>query len=153
MRRDAFTALELIIVIAIGAIIMGTTFFSLSSFLARTGLDTARKEIIRLVRRAHDNSVFRFKDSQWGLNFDDTAGTITLFTGPNFAARDSQFDSIYLLQKSIALNSIALTGGGKEIVFRKTDGYTAQNGSIHLRDNRPIITIITINQWGQINFQ
>lgn len=153
MRKNAFTVIELIIVITITSIIIGATFFSLSSFLTKTGLDSAKKEIIRLARRAHDNAVFRFNDKKWGLYFDDSAGIITLFAGDNFAGHDAQFDNVYELPQSIEIASVALTGGGKEIVFRKTDGFTAQNGDILLRDKRPVSITITINQWGQINFQ
>lgn len=142
--------LEVIIVIAIIAVMAGGIFTILSSFIVNTYVDDTSQEIVYTIREANTNTISRLYDLRWGVYFDDTDLSFTLFAGESYATRNMQYDVVTDLPASVTLSQISFNGGGKEVVFRKIAGDTTQYGSLKVRSTGGLERTITINQLGQI---
>lgn len=152
LRHKAFSLVELILVIAILGILAGVFFFSFSSLLIKTELDTKSIEVRNLLRTAQNQAAARWNDSRWGVYFDIPASQATLFAGPSFAARNQQFDTLLALPLSVKINALIINGGGTEVVFRRGSGETTQFGSVTLTGANGTPQTIYFNAIGQIGF-
>lgn len=142
--------LEIILVVAALAIMVGGTFTIMSSFITNTYVDDTAQEVIHSLRKANTNTIARLYDLRWGVHFDDTASSFTFFAGESYAARNTEYDIVTSLPASVTFSQLAFNGGGKEVIFRKIAGDTAQYGSLKVRSTGGQERTITINQVGQI---
>ncbi len=149
-QEKGLTLLEIIIVVAITAIIAGGVFSMFSAFIMDTQVDDAAQEMIYALRKANTNTMVRLNDLPWGVRFDDTTSQFTFFAGSTYATRAIQYDAVTILPTSVTFSQISLNGGGKEVVFRKVAGDTAQYGTLKVRSTNGKERTITINQLGQI---
>ncbi|MFC1655328.1 prepilin-type N-terminal cleavage/methylation domain-containing protein [Patescibacteria group bacterium] len=151
-KKNGFTIIELLLVIALTVIIFSGVFAVQGRFLVNTYLDTNTEQIVQQLRLAQMRSISKFKDSEWGVYFDeDVDGNddkFVLFKGSNYENRDQSYDIITNLPDSIALSSINLTGGTDYIVFNKVTGATKNSGSIQIFDNQEGVNTILINGKG-----
>lgn len=147
--KRGFNLIELIIVIAIFAIVAGGTMVALSGFLSDSQLSDHSKQIVYSIRKAQSNSIMRVKGSQWGVNFDSAVGVVTLFKGSSYSARDINYDQAQVLPQSLSLNNILFDSGRTEVVFTKVNGGTGDFGSFQVQDANNNYTI-TINQFGKV---
>jgi len=148
--KEGITLLEIILVVAALAIMAGGTFTIFSSFITNTYVDDAAQEIVYSLRKANTNTIARLHDLRWGVYFNDTVQSFTLFAGENFAARNTQYDAVTNLPASVSFPQISFNGSGKEVVFRKIAGDTTQYGFLKVRSTSGQERTITINQLGQI---
>lgn len=148
--RKGTTLLEIILVIAVIIIMATGTFTIFSSFITNTYIDDTAQEIVHTLRKANTNTIARLYDLRWGVYFNDTAKSFSLFAGGSYAARDTQYDTVTNLPASVTLSQLSFNGGGKEIVFRKIAGDTTQYGSLKVLSSNGQERTITINQLGQI---
>lgn len=152
LRHKAFSLVELILVIAILGILAGVFFFSFSSLLMKTELDTKSIEMRNLLRTAHVQAAARVNDSRWGVYFNIPASQATLFAGPSFAARNQQLDTLLALPLSVKINALTINGGETEVVFRRGSGQTTQFGTVTLTGANGMQQTIYFNAIGQIGF-
>ncbi len=150
-----FTLVELLIVIAIGAIILGGSFVAYSRMAGKSYLDTRTYELIQAIRQAQLNSMVRLNDSQWGIHIDPDLGgnndNFVIFKGSTYAGRDISYDFVTDLPNNISISSVSLNGGGNDIIFSKTTGVTLQYGSITLTDNQSDSYMLNINSYGVVS--
>ncbi|MBI5413187.1 hypothetical protein HZA42_02445 [Candidatus Peregrinibacteria bacterium] len=149
-QKAGITMLEIIVVVTVIVIIAAGTFSIFSSFMANTYVDDTAQEIVYTLRKANTNTIARYYDLRWGVYFDDTAKSFTLFAGESYAARNAQHDVATNLPASVTLSQISFNGGGKEVVFRKIAGDTTRYGSLKVQSTGGRERTITINQLGQI---
>lgn len=83
-------------------------------------------------------------DTGWGVYLQ--SGSITLFKGTSYAARDSSFDEAFEVPTSITPTGIS------EIVFTKFSGIPQTTGTITLTSNTNETRNITINAKGMVNY-
>jgi len=139
----ALTLIELLIVIAIIAIIGATTSPVYSNFLARNHYRSKISEVASSLSTARTNAIAGRGDSDWGVSL--SSSQITLFKGSSFAARDSGFDQTYTVP------SVVTFSGLSEIVFTRPHGYPTTTGSITISSNTSDSTSFTINQFGSFS--
>ena len=113
-RLKGFTLVELLLVIAIVAILAGVSFPYYSKILFRNSLSISNQAISQSLRRAQLLSQSGQSDSQWGIYAQ--ANSLTLFSGATYATRDSSLDELHNLSEGIVLT------GDTEIVFEKFTG-------------------------------
>ena len=151
--KNGFTLIELLIIIGTMIILMALAAPAFRVFQKESDLNDSAEEIINILRLAQNKTLASEGASQYGVYFDDTTTPhqYTLFKGSNYSSRDSSFDEIRRLPKSIEIYEINL-GGGKEVVLNRVSGETNQSGNIKIRLISDIsrTKVIYIEDTGQV---
>lgn len=144
IRNTGFTLLELILSIAVVAILAGIAIPIYQSFQTRNDLDIAIVEIAQTIRRSQILAQAVDGDISWGTYIQP--GSITLFKGTSYVARDSNFDELFSIPDSVTPSGLS------EIVFTKFTGLPQATGTTTLTSNINETRSITINAKGTINY-
>lgn len=155
MKFKGFTYIEVIITIAIFIIAFALGSLSLNYFFNSNAMNTVEDRLISSLRVAKTNSERRIHNSSWGIYFYDNTNeeendSFTFFNGSSYAGRDQSFDDVFQFPLNINYSSINLNGGGSEVVFTRSDGYTDNYGDIIIQNSSDQLLNININKYGQI---
>lgn len=159
-EKKAFTLLELLIVIAIMTIIVGSSIFVTYGFFVRTQLDNTMLVLVETLRRAQTLSRNAVQDSAWGLKINEDS--LVLFKANDGDAdgipdsysqtitRDTSFDTRYDLSGEVEIAE----SGQVEIIFNKLTGEPriGSNLTIQLNAAGSYTRLVTINPVGTINY-
>lgn len=138
-----FTLLEVLLSIAMIAILTGFSIPVFRTMLTKNDLDVATTTVAQTLRRAQTQSLAVDGDTSRGVKVQ--SGSITLFKGTSYAARDSNFDETFDMATTIGMS------GTTEIVFTRFTGLPQATGTINLStesDSRSV----SINEKGTIGF-
>lgn len=144
VEERGFTLIELLIVLAIGAMALGSLVIFGNQFIVAQELDRAVELTKNELKAAQSNSISGTMDSVWGVEF--FSNYIIRFRGESFANRVEEFD--YLTNFSSALS----ISGPNEIVFSRPNGIPSITGDIIFTLGSRTKTI-TINTEGVISVQ
>lgn len=139
-----FTLLEILLSIATITIIAGISIPVYLSFQVRNDLDIAALEIAQSARRAQTLSKAVDGDTSWGIKIQ--LGSLLLFRGASYAARNTNFDEVFPVPTSI------VPSGLSELVFTKFTGLPQVTGVITLTSNTNETRNITINAKGAVSY-
>lgn len=143
-RGTGFTLVEIIIVLAVMALILAISAPVYRRSQMKNDLETGGAVIVQSLRRAQILSQAVAGDSDWGV--DIKKSQITLFKGSSYLARDFSFDETYDLPSSLDVSGLS------ELVFNKFSGLPQANGTITLKIDDNEIKNITINSQGMVNY-
>lgn len=143
-HSKGITIIELLIVIAIIAIIGASTTPMLSNFLVRNFLRNKTNELTASLRTAQINSISGKEDSQWGVNI--SSSDITLFKGSSFASRDPDFDQPFSIPASINITN-------DEIMFDRLTGNPDSTATLSVSSNAGESNTVSVNEVGTVNVQ
>ncbi len=143
-KGEGFTLIELLLSISVIMLIAGLSAPVYQSFQVRNDLDIATVATAQSLRRAQMLSQAVDGDTTWGVKAQ--TGSVVLFKGANYAARDTSYDEIFDVQESIAPSGVS------EIVFTKFAGLPQTAGTIIYTSNANETRTITINAEGMISF-
>lgn len=143
-KTAGFTLLEVLLSVAIIALIAGIGTPIYQAFQVRNDLDVATNTISQSFRRAQVLSQAVDGDTTWGLSVQ--SGAIILFQGASYASRNTNFDEVFDLPGSIT------TSGVSEIVYNKFTGEPQNTGTVTLTSNANETRNITINGKGTITY-
>ena len=144
-RRPGFTALELILVLAIFVVTAGVTLPFLGKFRTSETLETHAQEIVQTLRRAQHKSLAGQRDSAWGVQFQ--AGEYILFAGTSYATRNTAFDESHKVTGNFTFS------GSGELVFRKISGAAMTGGTVTLAHTDAGSRSVEVNSAGAISLQ
>ena len=139
-----FTIIEVMLSLAVIAIILGVSTPIYQSFQVRNDLDIAATTIAQSMRRAQALSQAVDGDTTWGV--DVRSGSITVYKGASYATRDTTFDELFDMPTSITPSGL---GGA---VFTKFTGLPQTTGTITLTSNANEVRNITINSKGMVSY-
>ena len=139
-----FTLIEMMLSIALIAIIAGLSAPVYQSFQTRNDLDIVAVTIAHSLRRAQLLAQASDGDSSWGVAVQ--ASGISLFKGISYVARDASYDEIFDLPGSLTPSGVS------EIVFAKFTGLPQTTGTVTITSNTNEIRSITINQKGMVAY-
>ena len=141
LNNRGFTLLELLLSVAIVALLAGLSLPVYRTLMQKNDLDIATTTIAQSLRRAQILSQAVDGDTTWGVNAQ--SNNIVIFKGTSYATRDATFDETFDVPTTIGIS------GSTEIVFAKFTGLPQTTGTINLstaNDSRSV----TINAKGTI---
>lgn len=141
--NKGFTLLEVLLSIAVVAVLAGFSLPIFRTMLTKNDLDVATVTVAQTLRRTQILSQAVDGDTSWGIKVQ--SGTITLFRGTSYGTRDSSFDETFDLPTSIN------PSGTTEIVYAKFTGLPQTTGSIIFSTANDTKTI-SVNEKGTVNY-
>ncbi len=142
MKPRAFTLIEMLLSIAVIAILAAIMTPVFLSFQTRNDIDVASMAVTRSVYRAQQLARSGEGDSTWGVNL--SSGAVTIFKGTTYAGRDVNYDEIFSIP-----NNITLTGTSS-VVFSKMYGLPSASSTITLTSVNNETRIVNINAKGAL---
>jgi len=140
-KQRGFSLIEIVIAMAIGAVLVAAIVVSFSSFRNSKTVDITADQILAVINEARVKSVSSEDYSRFGVHFETSRIVLfkgDIFTEPNPANIET------ILSPLVEISNISLSGGGADIVFQKLTGKTGNNGSLRVRlksDNNKYKTI------------
>ena len=151
-KNSAFSLIESVIAMAIGAVLVAAIVVSFSSFRNSKIVDISADQVLSVINEARVKTVSSEDYSRFGVRFE--ANRVVLFKGDIFAEPNpSNIET--LLSPLAEISDISLNGGGADIVFQKLTGKTGNYGSLRVRlksDNNKYKTI-SVKSTGIANIQ
>jgi len=142
-KSMGFTMVELVMVVAILALLMVVSLPAAINFYKTRQLDVHEQGIVQVLRRAQLKAMAVERDSAFGVFV--ASNQYVLFVGDSYAGRDSIYDEVFELPDNIEVSGLS------EIVFSKLDGITADTGTINLVIDSSS-GAISINEMGRVNY-
>lgn len=139
-----FTLVELIIVIGLSVIIVGSFAILGNQIVVTQELERAKEIIKSELSNAQIKSIGGTDDSAWGVVL--SPNQITSFRGTSFATRNVDYDRVINFSGAINIS------GANEIVFNRIDGSIAPGATITISSGSQTNTI-SINKHGAIELQ
>lgn len=137
-----FTLLEILLVLAMIAIIFAISPPLYTKLVSQSALDSDISTLVSVLRKAESNSLASSYNSSWGVQI--TNSKYTLFKGDSYENRDKDFDEDYNFYEETTVS------GSSSIVFAKAN-YELGTSSISL-SNAEDTKIININNLGLISY-
>lgn len=148
--RLGFTMIEMLIVLGIMAILAIVVAPFVGTSVGRSQLKDVTRDIADTMRRAQTQAMTGNGNSSWGVHFQ--SGQYVLFKGNVYNAGDPE-NITTVLSSYLTISSIALNGGGSDVIFTTKKGDTTQYGSIQLKEVASTkTTTITISAAGLITY-
>jgi prepilin-type N-terminal cleavage/methylation domain-containing protein len=142
--QKGFTLLEVLLSVSLISVIAGVSIPIYQSFQVRNDLDIATTSTVQILRRAQVLSQASDGDISWGWQIQ--SGSMTLFKGVSYVARDVAYDEVFDVPTSITPSGVS------EIVYTKFTGLPSVTGTVTLTSNTNETRSITINAKGTASY-
>lgn len=142
--RSGFTVIELMITTALVAMMAFFSFSAYQSFQVKNDLDIAVNTIVQSLWRAQILAQASDGDMSWGVKVQ--SGSIVLFGGASFSARDAAYD------ESFDLPSTITPAGVTEVVYEKFTGVPQTTGTTTLTTTTNESRTIILNSKGTLTY-
>lgn len=144
--QKGFTLIEIILVLAIGALLTSFVALSFSKVNEHEVLNTNSDLIVSILNEARSMTLSSVGDTGYGVHFDTEQ--VVLFRGATYSAV-SGTNVPTALNSRVALRNISF-GGGSNVVFNRLTGATAQSGTleIYLKSATTTYKTITVSGTG-----
>lgn len=142
-HERGFTLLELLLSVAVISALAGLSLPVYRTLLQKNDLDIAAVTIAQSLRRSQMMSQAVDGNTTWGVKIQ--SGSIVLFKGASYAARDTTFDETFDVPTSIGVS------GTTEYVFSKLTGLPQATGTVNLSTESDA-RAVTLNAKGMVNY-
>lgn len=144
---NAFTLIELMVVIAISVLLVLVTISFFSSFRNSQVLQGETSQALSMLNKAQAYTLNSKGDSAYGVRVN--GDQLILFQGLVFSS-SSPSNEAYVLNTAVAIASTTLSGGGTDIVFDRLTGDTSNNGSfaVYLKSDVAQKNFISVSKTG-----
>ena len=137
-----FTLLELLITLAIIAVLISSSWPSLANFYLNYQLVAERDTLIAVLRKAQSSAFTNKNQGSYGLYI--SAEQYTIFKGISYAGRDPAFDEKFSRSTNVGISGLS------EIIFASLSAAPDRTGNFILSSGNQTLTI-QINGEGTIN--
>ncbi len=143
-NRKGFSLVELLLVIALMAIVGTGVLVVYRGVWIRNDLKVNRNIVVSNLRRAHIMALNSRENSSWGVKVG--SGTLIVFKGEAYSSRDSAFDESFMLSNSVSIS------GTDEFVFESFSGEAGIDGTMTLITEGGDQVDIFVNDKGFIDY-
>ncbi|HEY4498247.1 MAG TPA: prepilin-type N-terminal cleavage/methylation domain-containing protein [Candidatus Paceibacterota bacterium] len=141
--KKGLTLIEVVITMAILAIIGGLGLFVSTDFYRGYILRTERDTLVSILQRQRSRALNNVSDSHHGVFLE--TDQYTVFQGNSYASRNPDYDEVINLPSSVVI------GGINEVVFESLSGDSSASGDITISRDPQTFTI-SLNNEGRINY-
>lgn len=117
-----FTLVELLLVIALMAVVAGFSTPFYARFLTQNSVSVVQDQISSHLRRAQMNTMMGKSNGPWGVTF--VSPKLVLFQGSSYATRITALDESFIINPSISISGLG------ELIYTKTTGLPNTSASI-----------------------
>jgi len=153
-REAGFTIVELLIVIALTAILAAAVSPIYGSLQVSAQLNESSAQAIQNVRTARERAAAGYNATAHGIYFDINSGddTITVYQGASYAARTSSFDQVISLDSAMTLSAtgFSLIGSDVDINFSQGLGEPDNTGTVTITHDVSGSRDIVVNGLGLV---
>ncbi|TSC71094.1 MAG: Uncharacterized protein G01um101470_746 [Parcubacteria group bacterium Gr01-1014_70] len=125
-----FTLIEILVVIAIAAILFTIVVSGFSGLRQNSDLSHAIDDSVSYLQSARAKSLSAENATVYGVHFE--TGRFVLFTGTTYDAGNAA-NIVRLLPSTVETSAISLNGGAVDVVFKRLTGETDAYGTITFR--------------------
>ncbi|MCW1930560.1 MAG: prepilin-type N-terminal cleavage/methylation domain-containing protein [Candidatus Kerfeldbacteria bacterium] len=145
MQRSGFTLLELLLSVAMIAILTSMVIPFSRSYYTKNGLSLATDSTVQAIRQAEHYARAQINDTQWGVYV--TTGRIVVFSGNTYATRVEVEDITFEISNTITIS------GTSEFVFEKLTALPTTTGTLTLTDVDGKVANIQLSSRGMVSIQ
>lgn len=128
-KKKGFTAIEILIVISAILVISLVTFQSFRNLNNFHILEKEALQVASVLHQAQELTLASKNSNQYGVHF--APSQVTIFQGTSYISGDAS-NVVVDINSAVTISSIALTGGGPDIIFNRLTGTTNQWGTTTL---------------------
>lgn len=139
--QKGFTVIEILVVLALGALLTGFVVSSFSKVNEHEVLNTNSDLIVSILNEARSMTLSSVGDTGYGVHFD--TDQVVLFRGTSYSSV-SATNVPTALNSRVAMRNISF-GGGSNVVFNRLTGATAQAGTLQIYLKNASTTYKTIS--------
>ena len=129
-KNNGLTLIEIIVAVGILVFISTIGLNAFSSFKKASDLSSGSDTVMTYLIQARSKTLSAENGAQYGVHFESEK--IVFFQGGSYIESDSQNQEI-ILPTTVEISSIILSGGGSDVLFKKLNGETDNDGTIILR--------------------
>ncbi|MDP3685533.1 MAG: prepilin-type N-terminal cleavage/methylation domain-containing protein [bacterium] len=149
-RSDGFTLMEMVLVLAITAILLTLIVPVSQQFQVNALLTSETAALVTDLRRAQAAAVAGANDTSQGVHFDPTpTDQWVLFPGSTYTPGAVE-NEVHTLSSGLDMTAVALQGGGQDILFAERRGTTTNTGTITLQTLNGQTRTIVVNERGLV---
>jgi len=141
-----FTLVELLIVLAIIAVVGALAIPFIQTFQVSSDLYTYADTITKTLRRAQRQAVTGQNEASWGVYFDNGNKTFILFKGDDYASRDQNYDQQNDYPPVFSISD----DFGSEVYFSVYSGSPSAVGTVTMTSGNNESKTISIDDYGKI---
>lgn len=140
-----FTFLEMIIAIAILALLIAVALPKFSAFKNSQVVSNSAEEIISAVSKARSQTLSSVASSEYGVHFD--TNQIVIYKGTSYSSSDASNEIVKIVSPA-TISNISLTGGVSEFYFDRLSGAPSKTGTVTVSVSGASSKTITISASG-----
>ena len=125
--QNGFTLIEVLVVIAIMALLITVSVQALNTFANRAGKDAPARTVLGALEEAHARTLAADNDTNYGVHFATT--TVTIFEGDTYIDGDPT-NTVRSLPTRSQISIISLTASTTEVVFSRLRANASATGTI-----------------------
>ncbi|MES2953327.1 MAG: type II secretion system protein [Patescibacteria group bacterium] len=150
--KRGFTAVEILVVVAVLGIIAAIVITPFGGYRANTLLDSTASQALALLSAARTRTLASRGGMRHGVHLE--AGALILFAGDTYQA-GAATNEPYTLDDAVEVASITLSGGGSDILFERLTGKTSKSGSfvVRLKSDTTRLRTISVTATGLASVQ
>lgn len=150
-KKNGFTLIEVLVVVAITTVVTGVGFTMFSSYRRSQNLKLSTNEIVSAIRDTQKRSITQENGKQWGIRFENatTTHTFTSFSGSSYAS--GTIGQLYDLKRGIEFGNPP-AGNIFDLIFSPITGTVSGKKVISLitGSGDGLVSDIVINSLGRV---
>jgi prepilin-type N-terminal cleavage/methylation domain-containing protein len=153
-RARGFTALELVLTIALFGMVLGTVSIALADLQNRNALQDSAAAVVDSLRRAEAQALSGHFGDRWGVHFSDGDGCALpatkfhIYRGAAFTSATDTYDTVDL-GAGVTVTAVSV-GGGCDVSFSRFHGITGSAGTVTLTNLEGATSTVTVNGYGNV---
>src|SRR6185437_14308427 len=137
LNRKAFSSLELLLVVALVAIIGLSSIPFLSRFFVQSTTADTYARVLAELRQAQTYAMMGKQNSPWGVYYG--ANKVILYQGTSYAAHNATFDQVYSVNPSVSITGLS------DINFAQMTGKPNAPATITIKGTNNTTRTIQVN--------